>query len=147
MTEQLLSSNHFPSTNWSLVRHAGDRLDVQQSDALQTLLTRYWPALKKHLVRRKHLQESDADDLVQGFIERKVLERNLMATAEPSRGRFRSLLVRSLDNYVANQFERITAKKALQTMPCRWTHRINKSGSTATRPPMTFSTLNGHGKS
>ena len=103
--------NHFPTTNWSLIRHAGDQIDQQQSAALQELLTRYWPALRAHLVYQRRLQPSDADDLVQGFIENKILERNLVGAAERERGRFRGLLLRSLNNYVNNQFEKNQAKK------------------------------------
>ncbi|QEF98638.1 hypothetical protein Mal15_26930 [Stieleria maiorica] len=103
--------NFFPTTNWSIVRHAGDRDDVEQSAALQELLTRYWSALKVHLVKSRQVQSSDADDLVQGFIEYKILERDLLAVAEPSRGRFRSLLIHSLDNYAKNELAKRRAKK------------------------------------
>nr|WP_143547966.1 sigma-70 family RNA polymerase sigma factor [Rhodopirellula sp. SM50] len=103
--------NCFPTTRWSIVRRAGDRFDADQSAALQELLTRYWSALKTHLVKSRQIQSSDADDLVQGFIEHKILERNLLSVAEPSRGRFRSLLVHSLDNYAKNQLAKRRAKK------------------------------------
>lgn len=103
--------NYFPTTNWSLVRHAGDQIDQQQSQALQELLTRYWSALRAHLIYQRRLQASDADDFVQGFIENKILEKNLVSAAEPDRGRFRSLLLRSLDNYVNSQYEKMQAKK------------------------------------
>ncbi|MDP7018596.1 MAG: hypothetical protein QGG36_22550 [Pirellulaceae bacterium] len=103
--------DHFPTTNWSLVRHAGDKVDEQQSQALQELLSRYWSALKAHVVLKRRMQPNDADDLVQGFIENKILERNLVGAAEPERGKFRSLLLKSLDNYVLQQIEKKMAKK------------------------------------
>ena len=75
------------------------------------LLRLYWPALKAHLVYKKRIHANDADDLVQAFIENKVLERNLVGGADQSRGRFRNLLLTALDNFVANQRRRLSAKK------------------------------------
>jgi DNA-directed RNA polymerase specialized sigma24 family protein len=48
----------------------------------------------------------DAEDLVQGFIADKILDRDLLARASERRGRFRSLLLRSLENYVIDQIRR-----------------------------------------
>ncbi len=111
MTNPSFGPGYFPTTNWSLVVHAGDELDEEQSAALDELLRTYWPALKAHLVFKKRIDPNDADDLVQGFIDNKVLEKNLVSVADQTRGRFRGLLVTALDNYVANQYERGTAKK------------------------------------
>ena len=104
-------ARRFPTTNWSLVGHAGNQDDSDRSEALAELLEQYWPALRAHLVIRKRIESHAADDLVQGFIHEKVLERNLLGTADNERGRFRSLLLTSLDNYVASQQKRASAKK------------------------------------
>jgi len=102
-------ARRFPTTNWSLVGHAGDEAD--RSRALSELLQQYWPALRAHLVIRKRIDSHRADDLVQGFIKDKVLERNLLSVADTKRGRFRSLLLTSLENYVASEQKRGAAKK------------------------------------
>ena len=101
----------FPTTHWSLVDHAGNGLDDQQRAALEELLTDYWPSIKAHLVMKKRIDPHVADDLVQGFIKDRVLENNLLAVADRSRGKFRSLLVKALDNYVANEVRARNAKK------------------------------------
>lgn len=101
----------FPTTHWSLIGRARDGQDAARRDALNQLLTRYWPALKAHLVSKKHIDPNEADDLVQGFIENKVLERDLMATADAGRGRFRNLLATALDNYVTSQLRMRSAAK------------------------------------
>ncbi len=104
-------AGRFPTTDWSLVGHAGDKDDSHQRIALGELLQRYWPALKAHLVIAKRIHPHDAEDLVQGFIETKVLRRNLVGIAEQTRGKFRGLLVTALDNYAANQLRQRTARK------------------------------------
>ncbi len=101
----------FPTTHWSLVDLAGAGQGTIERDALDRLLTRYWPALKAHLVIKKRIDPNEAEDLVQGFIENKVLERDLISTAESGRGRLRSLLATALDNYVANQMRQRSAAK------------------------------------
>lgn len=101
----------FPTTHWTLVGHAGNVLDDQQREALEELLADYWPAIKAHLVTHKRIDPNEADDLVQGFIKDRVLENNLLAVADRGRGRFRSLLVKALDNYVANEIRTRKAKK------------------------------------
>jgi RNA polymerase sigma-70 factor (ECF subfamily) len=91
----------FPTTRWSLVAHAA-RVDGEaQRDALGRLLQQYLPAMRAHLLARG-ISRDRADDLLQGFVADKVLERDLLAAADAARGRFRSLLVTSLNNYAAN---------------------------------------------
>jgi len=101
----------FPTTDWSLVGHAGGESDNRRREALNRLLARYRPALVAHLVFAKQIPPHDADDLVQGFVENKILYRNLVGAADRGRGRFRRLLVTALENYVANELRRDSAKK------------------------------------
>jgi hypothetical protein len=68
--------------------------------ALDTLLRRYWPALVAHLVHKKQLPRDRAEDLVQSFIQEKILERNLLERADPSKGKFRAYLLTALDRFV-----------------------------------------------
>jgi hypothetical protein len=58
----------FPTTHWSLVDLARAGRGTLQRNALDQLLTRYWPALKAHLVVKKRIDPDEAEDLVQGFI-------------------------------------------------------------------------------
>lgn len=59
----------------------------------------YLPALRSHLVGRWSLQPEQADDLLQDFIANRVLEHDLLAAADARRGKFRTLLLTSLDRY------------------------------------------------
>lgn len=100
----------FVTTHWSLVLAAG--ADVSSSaagDALAQLCETYWYPLYAFLRSRGHTAE-DAQDLTQAFFAR-VLEQRTLASADPARGRFRSFLLVSLKNFVANEREREQAKK------------------------------------
>lgn len=92
-----MASDLFPTTIWSLVRRADDDQSVVRGPALDDLLRRYAPAMTAHLVRRKRVPPDQADDLVQGFIADKVLEKRLVGMADPNRGRFRTLLTKALE--------------------------------------------------
>ena len=106
MPDEPSGHGFFPSTDWSLVGHAGHQSDRQRPLALDELLRQYWPALRAHLVNARRMDPNESDDLLQGFIADKVLEQNLVGRAEPGRGRFRGLLISALDNYVANVWRR-----------------------------------------
>ena len=90
----------FPNTEWSLVDRAGGDGSTVRHEALSQLLERYQPALLAHLVRHKRINPEWAEDLVQGFICNKILEKGLIGTADRQKGRFRTLLLTALDRYV-----------------------------------------------
>jgi hypothetical protein len=94
----------FPSTQWSLVDRATAGDTAARRRALGDLLKRYLPALRAHLVLNKRIDQDRADDLLQGFITSKVLEQGLIARADPDKGRFRGLLIKSLNNYVIDVY-------------------------------------------
>lgn len=95
------TSGNFPSTHWSQLCHAADRDATRYTAAIDFLLQRYWKPVYSYL-RRKGLSEEDAKDLTQEFFTN-WLTKDLFARADRLRGRFRSLLLSSLDHFVANQ--------------------------------------------
>jgi len=100
----------FVTTHWSLVLAAGaDVSSIEAGNALARLCETYWYPLYAFLRSRGHTAE-DAQDLTQAFFAR-VLERQAFAHADPARGRFRSFLLSSLKNFVANEREREQAQK------------------------------------
>jgi RNA polymerase sigma factor (sigma-70 family) len=100
----------FATTRWSLVvaAGAGDSSPAAR-DALATLCETYWYPLYVYLRGRGYSAE-DAQDLTQAFFAR-LLEKHALRHADPARGRFRSFLLASLRNFVANQHERESAHK------------------------------------
>jgi DNA-directed RNA polymerase specialized sigma24 family protein len=94
----------FPTTQWSLVDRAAGGDVKERQRALGDLLKRYLPALRAHLVLKKRIDRERAEDLVQGFVANKVLEQGLISRADPDKGRFRALLVTSLNHYVIDVY-------------------------------------------
>jgi RNA polymerase sigma-70 factor (ECF subfamily) len=76
---------------------------------LSVLCETYWYPLYAE-ARRRGLNPEDARDRVQGFFAR-MLEKNGMADADQTRGRFRSFLLAAFAHYLANQWDRQQARK------------------------------------
>jgi hypothetical protein len=102
----------FPATQWSLVIRAGHAAEDARRQALEALLRQYLPALRAHLLVSRSAPREEIEDLLQGFIADKVVERELIARAQRERGRFRAFVVISLNRYVASQarFRRSTLR-------------------------------------
>jgi RNA polymerase sigma-70 factor (ECF subfamily) len=105
------NSPGFPTTQWSLVARAGGEDAAGPREALSELLPRYLPALRAHLASKYRRAASQIDDLLQGFVSEKILERDLLQSADRERGRFRSLLLKSLERYVVSVWRHQSAKK------------------------------------
>ena len=76
------------------------------------LLQRYLPALRAHLILHRRIAPDRADDLLQSFVSRKVLEQRLIARSDRTRGRFRSFLLKALDYYVIDQLRQQKSRGA-----------------------------------
>ena len=94
----------FETTQWSLVMTAAHRSTPEGQAAFATLCERYWYPLYAY-VRRRESDLHHAQDLTQGFFT-KVMEKNYIADADPNRGRFRTFLLSSLRNYLANEWDK-----------------------------------------
>jgi RNA polymerase sigma-70 factor (ECF subfamily) len=91
------------------VLRAGSRKDRDADTALAALCERYWYPLYVYV--RRHLADAgEAQDVTQEFFAR-LLEKNTLAAASPERGRFRSFLLTSIKNFLANQREWARARK------------------------------------
>jgi RNA polymerase sigma-70 factor (ECF subfamily) len=99
----------FATTQWSLVLSAGRRDGRRSAAALATLCESYWFALYA-FVRRSGYLRQDAEELTQEFFVR-LLEKNYLAAADKSRGRFRSFLLTALKHFLANEWQRGRAEK------------------------------------
>jgi RNA polymerase sigma-70 factor (ECF subfamily) len=96
----------FPPTQWSLVGRVSQTTSGPQRQALEQLLSRYLPALRAHLVLERRIAPEQADDLLQGFVSNKILEHRLIARSDRDRGKFRTFLLRALNNFVIDEFRR-----------------------------------------
>ncbi len=78
---------------------------------MDRLLTRYRPALLAHVQFKFPAVKEEAEDLLQGFLAEKVVERELVVRASQERGRFRTFLMSSLDRFVISQQRKDRAQK------------------------------------
>jgi RNA polymerase sigma factor (sigma-70 family) len=99
----------FNTTHWSVVLTAGTLDSPEAFGALSHLSQTYWYPLYC-CVRRYGYSPQDAQDLTQAFFA-KLLENNQIALANPERGRFRTFLLRSLENFLKSQHRDATAQK------------------------------------
>ncbi len=101
----------FATTRWSLVLAAGGAASAAQParQALSVLCQSYWYPLYAYVRRRGHPPE-EAQDLTQSFFVN-LLERHTLESADPHRGRFRSFLLTALKHFLANEWERASARK------------------------------------
>jgi DNA-directed RNA polymerase specialized sigma24 family protein len=99
----------FPSTQWSMVLHAGAGSESLARTALESLCRQYWYPLYT-FVRRQGRSHHEAEDCTQEFLAR-LLASEAVARAKPERGRFRTFLLASLRNFLVNEWQRGQAVK------------------------------------
>lgn len=99
----------FAPTLWTAVLRAKDPTSPDRRDALGRLIEAYWKPVYFYLRRRGRLIE-EAKDLTQGFFTQ-LLEHEFLRDVSQDRGRFRTFLLASLNNYVTNQAKRAGAQK------------------------------------
>jgi RNA polymerase sigma factor (sigma-70 family) len=104
-----MPSSDFLTTHWSIVVRAGRSDDSDARSALAFLCQRYWYPLYA-FVRRKGIDAVHAEDLTQEFFAR-IIEKQFLGRADESRGRFRSFLMQSLQNFLANEWDHAAAQK------------------------------------
>jgi RNA polymerase sigma-70 factor (ECF subfamily) len=104
-----MPGHDFATTRWSLVRQAAQAGTADGRTALAGLCERYWPPLYA-CARRLGYSASDAEDLTQGFFTH-ILDTSFLNRADLGRGRFRSYLLCSFQNYVTNAWHRDRAAK------------------------------------
>jgi RNA polymerase sigma factor (sigma-70 family) len=101
----------FATTRWSLILSGADSDgDAEHARAALAELCRiYWRPIFSFVCRRGYSTE-DAQDLTQDFFVM-MLETNWLRHADENRGRFRSLLLKSLQNFLNHAHERSHAQK------------------------------------
>ena len=100
---------HFQTTRWSLVLAAGGTVDEDSREALSSLFEGYWYPVYA-FVRSKGYREEDASDIVQSYFA-SLIERRDLDKVRPEYGRFRSFLLVSIRNFMANEREARNALK------------------------------------
>jgi RNA polymerase sigma factor (sigma-70 family) len=95
--------HRFPSTRRSLLK-TSDSLGTLGRDALSSLIAVYWKPSYKYVRIKWHRSNENAKDLVQGFFTT-LIERDILASFDPAKARFRTYLQMCLDRFVMKQDE------------------------------------------
>lgn len=101
--------SRFVTTRWDVVLASAETHAPGADEALSDLCRSYWPPLYT-FVRRRGFAPEDAEDLVQGFFAQ-FLQNRAVKKADRLRGKFRTFLLRSMENFLANEWDRAAAAK------------------------------------
>jgi DNA-directed RNA polymerase specialized sigma24 family protein len=100
----------FQTTHWTVVLRAREEDSTESAhQALSGFCEAYWPPLYSFL-RHRGFSSADAQDLVQGFFAH-LLEQNTLTRADQQKGRLRTFLLGSLQNFLFNEYDRARALK------------------------------------
>ncbi|MEN3370201.1 MAG: hypothetical protein V7609_2344 [Verrucomicrobiota bacterium] len=105
------SPERFATTRWSVVLSCADPNLGEEAarEALAELCKIYWRPVFAFICRHGR-SVHDAQDLAQDFFLM-VLEGSLLKRADPNRGRFRSLLLKALQNFLNDAADKRRARK------------------------------------
>src|SRR5262245_63309944 len=92
-----------------ILRARETQSDGAAQRALSNFCESYWPPLYAFLRHRGHASP-EAQDLVQGFFAH-MLEQKTLTRADQQKGRLRTFLLRSLENFLYNEYDRARALK------------------------------------
>jgi RNA polymerase sigma factor (sigma-70 family) len=108
--ERIDGAASFNTTHWTIVLACGDESDSERAnEALASLFQTYWYPLYAY-VRRRGYDEHDAKDLVQAFCLH-LQKKHAIAKADRQRGKFRTFLLSSLQNFLGHEHDRAQAQK------------------------------------
>jgi RNA polymerase sigma factor (sigma-70 family) len=105
------SRGRFVTTRWSIVLSCSDSAtdEVKAEAALAELCKIYWRPVFAFICRQGH-SVPDAQDLTQEFFGR-VIKGRLIQSADRNKGRFRSLLLKTLQRFLHDQVDKRQARK------------------------------------
>lgn len=94
--------SQFPITRWSAIVAARSEDAAERRRAFETIISAYWKPVYKYIRTRWGQSSEDAKDLTQEFFAR-VMEKDFLASYDPSKARLRTFLRACVDGFVANQ--------------------------------------------
>jgi RNA polymerase sigma factor (sigma-70 family) len=97
------AAGRFCTTRWSAVLLSAQSQVPGSQAALAELCKIYWSPIYEFVRRRGH-DANDAQDLTQGFLLH-LLNHKALRQVSPVKGKFRSFLAASLQNYLLDEFD------------------------------------------
>jgi RNA polymerase sigma-70 factor (ECF subfamily) len=102
-------ANRFQTTRWSVVLVSAQSQAPGSKKAFADLCKLYWYPLYA-FIRHRGYSPEDSEDLVQGFFLR-LVEHKTLSRVDRSKGKFRSFLLASLQNYLLDEAARASRLK------------------------------------
>ena len=99
----------FPTTRWTFIRQAAAAPTAESRAALEELCRNYGDPVLAFVQRRVTSTET-AEDLTQDFFSR-LIRGELLAKANPDRGRFRAFLLNAVRDFLADAHDHARAQK------------------------------------
>jgi DNA-directed RNA polymerase specialized sigma24 family protein len=99
----------FAQTDWGVLKRLKEVSRSEQEPLLEVLAKKYWTPIFQYLLIQGY-DQFESQDLAQDFFVF-ALETQLFSKADPERGRFRSFLLGSLNNFLLNQRRKKSAQK------------------------------------
>ena len=91
----------FPTTQWDLLALVNEENQDEGKKALSRLIELYWRA-SYNFLRQRGYKPEDAEDYVQGFFTKWIVEGGFSKAERKENMRFRTYLLASLQNFVKN---------------------------------------------
>lgn len=91
----------FQATCWTNIRAIKNIFEEKRTELINQFIQKYWKPVYCFL-RQKGCTNETAKDLTQGFFCEIVLGKDLLLHAEEHKGRFRTFLLKALQNYSIN---------------------------------------------
>ena len=107
--ESPTAASLFTTTHWTVIFEAARPDSTGNREAFGRLYRDYWYPLYAY-VRRRGRNPHEAEELTQDFFV-SLLERERLHGLERGGGRFRSFLLKALQNFLANEYDRLSARK------------------------------------
>jgi RNA polymerase sigma-70 factor (ECF subfamily) len=99
----------FKTTHWTKVLEAANPHTHSDGAAFAELYLVYWYPLYS-FARRRGQSASEAEDIIQDFFMH-LVSKQALSGLQREGGKFRSFLLRSLDNFLANEWDKAQAQK------------------------------------
>ena len=95
----------YPTTIWSDIKQLRQVDGEAARKVLDRILKIYYPLFQGQLGRDFHVSEDQATDWLQSFVWKKVVLKDLFASADPKKGRFRTFVINALKKFVLDEIE------------------------------------------
>ncbi len=138
----MIAPGTFATTRWSLILSAAnsDRDELKAREALAELCRSYWRPIFLFVSRGGYSMQ-EAQDLTQDFFVI-ILESDWLKHADEHRGRFRSFLLKSLQNFLSHAREKSSAaKRGGKVEFVSWDNWMAESPSQLSMPAETLDSL------